>query len=132
MISDSTKSAFCRSMNPVRRRSPPSDSRISEVVGTPLRQFDRNALVGHREVTVELVEARLDADRRAHVAVIRDRLGELVQRKARSGDNVLGDNVAQVTGNGYDGSEGVTSQSRYTLFRPSDCPNDPVHLTETP
>ena len=33
-----------------------------------------------------------------------------------------------VTGNGYDRPEGITSQSRYTLFRPSDCPNDPDHL----
>ena len=35
-----------------------------------------------------------------------------------------------VTGNGYDRPEGITSQSRYTLFRPSDCPNNPDHLTE--
>ena len=33
-----------------------------------------------------------------------------------------------VTGHGYDRPEGITSQSRYTLFRPSDCPNDPDHL----
>ena len=37
-----------------------------------------------------------------------------------------------VTGNGYDRPEGITSQSRYTLFRPSDCPNNPDHLTGTP
>ena len=29
-----------------------------------------------------------------------------------------------VTGNEYDVPEGFTSQSRYTLFRPSDCPNN--------
>ncbi len=33
-----------------------------------------------------------------------------------------------VTGNGYDRPEGITPQSRYTLFRPSDCPNNPDHL----
>ena len=25
--------------------------------------------------------------------------------------------------------EGITSQSRYTSFRPSDCPNNPDHLS---
>ena len=34
-----------------------------------------------------------------------------------------------VTGNEYDVPEGITSQSRYTLFRPSDCPNNRDHLT---
>ena len=34
-----------------------------------------------------------------------------------------------VTGNEYDVPEGFTSQSRYTLFRPSDCPNNRDHLT---
>ena len=33
-----------------------------------------------------------------------------------------------VTGNEYDVPEGFTSQSRYTLFRPSDCPNNRDHL----
>ncbi len=37
-----------------------------------------------------------------------------------------------VTGNGYDRSEGITSQSRYTLFRPSDCPDNPDHLRWRP
>ena len=35
-----------------------------------------------------------------------------------------------VTGNEYDVPEGFTSQSRYTLFRPSDCPNNRDHLSQ--
>ena len=35
-----------------------------------------------------------------------------------------------ITGNGYDAPEGITSQSQYTLFRPSDCPSNPDHLTQ--
>ena len=34
-----------------------------------------------------------------------------------------------VTGDGYDHPEGTTSQSRYTLLRPSGCPDNPDHLT---
>ena len=37
-----------------------------------------------------------------------------------------------VTGHGYDRPEGITSQSRYTLFRPSDCPDNPDHLRQLP
>ena len=52
-------------------------------------------------------------------------------RTSRSDSSLMGQDCTSttVTGNEYDVPEGFTSQSRYTLFRPSDCPNNRDHLT---
>ena len=57
--------------------------------------------------------------RAATTVAMADRRGPMADSRCTS---------TRVTGNEYDVPEGFTSQSRYTLFRPSDCPNNRDHL----
>ena len=54
------------------------------------------------------------------------RIGLPLPRELASGHGRL---ATPFTGIGHEESEGITSQFRGTLFRPSDCPNNRDHLT---